>query len=104
MLKCFNFFSFLLSSPEEQRYIYSALLKTHFIPPTSQSVTENGTEEVLSSEIIRKREREEGMKSLIESLVTITVDVQENLRSMFLPTPARSHYIFTLNNLGILFR
>ena len=91
-------------SQDEQRYIYSSLLATHFITPASVSVNQEEAKEIMSSKIIRQHEREEAMKKLIESLVSITVEVQENLRSMFLPTPSRSHYIFSLNNLGILFR
>ena len=94
----------LYSSQDEQRSIFSTLLKAHFVPPAIIARAPEGTEEVLSSKVILQIEREGVMKKLIESLVAVTVEVQENLRSMFLPTPSRSHYIFTLNNLGIIFK
>ena len=100
-LTLLNLFYF---SQDEQRHIYNSFLTAHFIPSASASSTQIVTEDVLSSRVIRQREREEELKKLIDSLVTITVEVQENLRSMFLPTPSRSHYIFTLNNLGTIFR
>ena len=96
---------YVLCSEEEIRTIFGTLLKTHFIPPLSRTnVNQHGVEGALSSEMIRKRLNEEAVGSLLTSIVAITVEVQENLRSMFLPTPERSHYIFTLNNLCIMFR
>ena len=95
----------ILCSEEETRTIFRTLMETHFIPPLSlTNANQDGIEKVLSSEVIRKRSNEEAMRSLLTSIVAITVEVQENLRSMFLPTPERSHYIFTLNNLCIMFR
>eukprot|EP00795_Rhopilema_esculentum_P016198 gene16198-7569_t len=69
-----------------------------------QSSSQEESEEIVSSEMIRKRVNEEAMTRLLERVVAITVEVQENIRNMFLPTPQRAHYIFTLNDLCILFR
>ena len=91
-------------SEEEQCEIYGTLLKTHFILPPPQSSNQEESEEIVSSEMIRKRANEEAMTKLIERVVAITFEVQENIRNMFLPTPQRAHYIFTLNDLCILFR
>ncbi len=90
-------------SDHEQQSVYGTLLRTHFILPYTQSSQEN-TEEIVSSETLRKQKAEKDMKQLLESIVSVTVEVQENLRGMFLPTPDRCHYMFTLNNLNMIFR
>ena len=44
------------------------------------------------------------MKALLSLLVDVTVEIQDKLRYMFLPTSQRCHYIFTMKDLGVVFR
>ena len=50
------------------------------------------------------KEEEEAMKALLSLLVDVTVEIQDKLRYMFLPTSQRCHYIFTMKDLGVVFR
>ena len=47
---------------------------------------------------------EEAMKALLALLVDVTVELQYKLRCMFLETSQRCHYVFTMNDLGVIFR
>ena len=50
------------------------------------------------------REEEDALKALLGLLVDVTVEIHSKLRHMFLATSQRSHYIFTMKDLGVIFR
>ena len=73
-------------SPEEISTIFDTLLHTTLCPTTG---TPNG--QVFDADVIH-------------NLVQTAVQVHRKVGSMFLSTPDRIHYIFTLRNLSTVFR
>ena len=47
---------------------------------------------------------EEALREMLTLIVTVTLELQDRLRTMFLPTAERCHYIFTMKDLGNIFR
>ena len=47
---------------------------------------------------------EEAMRELLRLMVSVTIELQDRLRTMFLPTSERCHYIFTIRDLANIFR
>ncbi len=47
---------------------------------------------------------EDSLRSLMSIMVNVTIEVQDRMRTMFLPTAERCHYIFTLRDMRLLFR
>ncbi len=47
---------------------------------------------------------EDTIKSGVSLVVKVTVELQDRLRNMFLPTASRCHYIFTTKDLSLIFR
>lgn len=43
-------------------------------------------------------------KELLSTVVRATIELQNELRVMYLPTAQRCHYIFTMTDLTMLFR
>ena len=44
------------------------------------------------------------MRSLLNLIVKVTVELQDRLRAMYLMTSQRCHYLFTMRDLSVLFR
>lgn len=93
----------------ELHYIYTQQLEKHLVLGTTQS--QSGTSEGSSQEGYGRNtsggERlgsNKAMRDLLGALVYITLELQENLRTMFLPIAHRCHYIFTMTNLTMVFR
>ncbi|PAA93228.1 hypothetical protein BOX15_Mlig011306g2 [Macrostomum lignano] len=85
-------------SQAEQCRLFSTMIMAHFF---------QHNETALSPEEIRVMHSygpDRSVRSLLDQLVRVTVDLQENLRSMFLPTARRSHYVFSLRTLSTVFR
>ncbi|KAK2150977.1 hypothetical protein LSH36_380g01074 [Paralvinella palmiformis] len=49
------------------------------------------------------REEEAALKSLLSLIVQVTLELQDKLRLMFLPTAERCHYIFTMRDISNIF-
>ncbi len=47
---------------------------------------------------------EEVLREFLCLLVSVTLELQERLRTMFLPTAERCHYIFNMKDIGTVFR
>ena len=54
--------------------------------------------------IARQHQAEEALRQLLTTIVQVTIELQERLRDMFLPTAQRCHYIFTLKDLSAIFK
>ncbi|EDV28903.1 uncharacterized protein TRIADDRAFT_19158, partial [Trichoplax adhaerens] len=65
---------------EELHTIYSGLLYAHFLK----------TDQIL--------------RSILSSIVNVTIEVQNKMRTMFLRTSSRCHYLFTMRDLTLIFR
>lgn len=44
------------------------------------------------------------MKELLSNLAYVTLEMQDNLRTMYLPTAQRCHYMFTMTDMTMVFR
>jgi len=53
---------------------------------------------------MKQTKRINSMKLLLQQLVTVTIELQDVLKTMYLPTPRRFHYVFTMRTLKRLFR
>ncbi len=47
---------------------------------------------------------EEVLREFLCLLVSVTLELQDRLRTMFLPTAERCHYIFNMKDIGTVFR
>ncbi|XP_056412427.1 uncharacterized protein LOC130355786 isoform X2 [Hyla sarda] len=90
-----HFCSFQCSYPSqsEQLGIFSSILNAHFVP----GVTEHkaGSRGDVSAEHLQE---------LILAITKVSIELQERLRTVFLGTSQRCHYIFTLRDLAKIFR
>ena len=50
------------------------------------------------------KEEEEALKNTLSTIVRVNMELQTRLRTMFLPTAQRCHYIFTMRDMGNIFR
>lgn len=92
---------------EDQVSIFKTILHYHFISATDRNLlleitVDDANVEDISQ--IKQTERVTRTKKLLEQLVTITVELQEVMKTMFLATPQRAHYVFTMRTLKRLFR
>ncbi|XP_069829066.1 uncharacterized protein [Dendropsophus ebraccatus] len=90
-----HFCSFYCSYPSqsEQLGIFSSILNAHFVP----GVTEHkaGSKGAVSAEHLQE---------IILAITKVSIELQERLRTVFLRTSQRCHYIFTLRDLAKIFR
>ncbi|XP_040278224.1 dynein beta chain, flagellar outer arm-like [Bufo bufo] len=93
LLRHFCSFHCKYPSQSEQLGIFSSLLNAHFVP----GVTEH---KVDSSGAVSTNHLQE----LILAITKVSVELQERLRTVFLGTSQRCHYIFTLRDLAKIFR
>lgn len=95
------------------RYAY----RLHIHTPNTHSVTcfeismhkyfRVQTSYFIITSFIQARSRmqgEESLRRVISLLVCVTVELHNRLRTMFLPTAQRCHYIFTARDLSNIFR
>ena len=50
------------------------------------------------------KEEEDALKAFLQLIVSVTVELNDRMRSMFLPTAERCHYIFSVRDLGNVFK
>nr|XP_022320176.1 dynein beta chain, flagellar outer arm-like isoform X6 [Crassostrea virginica] len=87
----------------DQQSIFSILLQTHFIAPETSS-TQAGHHLHDEKNLVIIKRQEEAMRSLLNLIVKVTVELQDRLRAMYLMTSQRCHYLFTMRDLSVLFR
>ncbi|XP_063809812.1 uncharacterized protein LOC135027842 isoform X3 [Pseudophryne corroboree] len=93
LLRHFCTFHCKYPSQSEQLGIFRSILNGHFVP----GVTEHkaGSNGAVSAE---------HLEELITAITKVSVELQERLRTVFLGTSQRCHYIFTLRDLAKIFR
>ncbi|KAJ1184768.1 hypothetical protein NDU88_001571 [Pleurodeles waltl] len=80
-------------SQRDQIGIFSTMLNAHFLQP----VTDTKAGSLIAS-------ANDHLQELLLAITTISVELQERMRSAFLGTYERCHYIFTLRDLSKIFR
>lgn len=90
-------------SVEDQENIFENLLNTHFISNDDQLLF-NLNEENLSVVKLKSKRYALEMKKLIKTIVSVTVELQEDMKTMFLNLPSRFHYVFNMRNLSRIFK
>ncbi|XP_053409232.1 uncharacterized protein LOC123561373 isoform X4 [Mercenaria mercenaria] len=104
-LRHFAMFAVPFPSNSELQTIFTTLTHTHFITPeTAQGATGVHHSNFDEKALKRQQENEEILKKLLSMIVQVTIELQERLRSMFLPTAQRCHYIFTVKDLSCIFK
>ncbi|XP_058857324.1 dynein beta chain, ciliary-like isoform X3 [Acipenser ruthenus] len=93
LLRHYSIFHCPYPSSVNQYGIFSALLNAHFLqsPPAHQTGSLRSTSNY-------------NHRDLLSAVTTVTIETQERLRTMFLRTSQRCHYIFTLRDLAKTFR
>ncbi|XP_058855129.1 dynein axonemal heavy chain 17-like [Acipenser ruthenus] len=93
LLRHYSIFHCPYPSSVNQYGIFSALLNAHFLqsPPAHQTGSLRSTSSY-------------NHRDLLSAVTTVTIETQERLRTMFLRTSQRCHYIFTLRDLAKTFR
>jgi len=79
-------------SSDDLVHIFSTILRSHFATNQSSSPVQTGQSDDSTD------------PALLCRLVETAVQVHEKIRRMFLPTPERLHYLFTLRHLATVFR
>ncbi|XP_069115919.1 uncharacterized protein [Argopecten irradians] len=105
-LRHFAVFGCPYPTSSDLQTIFSTLLHTHFITPETSSSANlagghHGHDEKAQN---TQKEEEDAMRRLLSLIVQVNVDLQDRLRSMFLPTAQRCHYIFTVRDLSTIFK
>lgn len=101
---------FFFFSQSELHYIYTQQLEKHFIIHASQSqhtASDTSSQEATvegHSHHHGSGDQDKAMRDLLSGITYVTVELQDHLRSMFLPTSQRCHYIFTMTDLTMVFR
>ena len=104
---------FFFCSVDALEKVYFSLLGTHFLAPrqlaTVGSVTKvlldngtSGTIDYLTDGVSISSDNT--FKELLSKMVRTTIELQNELRVMYLPTAQRCHYVFTLTDLTMVFR
>ena len=95
-------------SADELKTIYSTLLNTHFFTPENATSSSSAAQQFGlhddRSQGGNVRFLEESLRTVMTSMVKVTVELSERMRSMFLPTAQRCHYFFTTRDLSTIFR
>ncbi|XP_023931015.1 dynein beta chain, ciliary-like [Lingula anatina] len=114
LLRHFCVFGCPYPGNQEQHTIFNTLMHTHFITPEMSSLVTISASAAHHLEINDEketarvqnviREEEEALKKLIAQVVKVNVELQGKLKTMFLPTSQRCHYIFTMKDLLTVFR
>ncbi|KAM4702001.1 uncharacterized protein O3C94_002925 [Discoglossus pictus] len=93
LLRHFCVFHCQYPSQNEQLRIFTTILNTHFLPPVAEFKA--GSITTAASD---------ALQGLLTSIATVSIELQERLRTVFLRTSQRCHYIFTLRDLSKIFR
>ncbi|GFR61341.1 dynein beta chain, ciliary [Elysia marginata] len=107
LLRHFAVFGCPYPSGDELKTIYSTLLNTHFFTPESATSSSSAQQFGLHDDRSHGgnvRFLEESLRTVMTSMVKVTVELSERMRSMFLPTAQRCHYFFTTRDLSTIFR
>ncbi|XP_022099208.1 dynein beta chain, ciliary-like [Acanthaster planci] len=99
LLRHFSVFSVPYPKSSEVHSIFTTLLNTHFLTPATTSSTSARDKR---HHIIDKEE--EQLRALMSMVVNVTIEVQDRMRAMYLPTAERCHYVFTLRDMRKIFR
>ena len=96
-------------SQSELHGIYTQQLEKHFIIHATQS--QHIASDTSSQEAAEVHSQQQGtgdhdkaIRDLLSAISHVTVELQDHLRGMFLPTAQRCHYIFTMKDLTMVFR
>lgn len=102
-----SFFSCIFSI-DDQVKIFETFLELHFFSAADRSLVEIEIQDYDSDlgGVIRVRDTERvlGTRNLLHTLVAITTELQDAVKKMFLRTPERFHYLFTMRTLKRIFR
>ncbi|XP_068122143.1 uncharacterized protein [Hyperolius riggenbachi] len=93
LLRHFSTFLCKYPSQSDQFGIFSSVLNAHFVPGVTERKTGSGGSMT-----------PEQLQELIAAITKVSVELQDRLRTMFLGTSQRCHYIFTLRDLAKIFR
>ncbi|KAG8587471.1 hypothetical protein GDO81_005673 [Engystomops pustulosus] len=93
LLRHFCSFNCKYPSQSEQLGIFSSILNAHFVPGVAEHKA-GSTGDVTP----------EQLQELILAITKVSIELQERLRTVFLGTSQRCHYIFTLRDLAKIFR
>ncbi|XP_078672103.1 uncharacterized protein LOC144911712 isoform X1 [Branchiostoma floridae x Branchiostoma belcheri] len=108
LLRHFAIFNCPYPKSNELHYIFTTLLTTHFTSASSGNMMAGSSIQGLASSQHDKGGQEshgeEHLKDLLSTLVTVALETQDKMRSMFLNTSERVHYIFTIRDLLRIFK
>ncbi|XP_033103095.1 dynein heavy chain 9, axonemal-like [Anneissia japonica] len=99
LLRHFGVFSMPYPRDEELHTIYTTLLNTHFCTPSSSSTSARDKQQL---HLVDKEEAK--LKELMSMMVSVTLEVQSRMRTMFLTTAERCHYMFNVRELSRVFK
>ncbi|XP_015758877.1 PREDICTED: dynein beta chain, ciliary-like [Acropora digitifera] len=109
LLRHFAVFNVAFPSQSELHGIYTQQLEKHFIIHATQS--QHIASDTSSQEAAEVHSQQQGtgdhdkaIRDLLSAISHVTVELQDHLRGMFLPTAQRCHYIFTMKDLTMVFR
>ncbi|XP_076457719.1 uncharacterized protein LOC143291635 isoform X3 [Babylonia areolata] len=119
LLRHFAIFGCPYPGDKELQTVFTTLLGTHFFTPelsggggaggsggggggTGSSAAQHLG--ISDDKVSLRLQGEEMMRDVIGSLVCVTVELHNRMRTMFLPTAQRCHYIFTARDLANIFR
>lgn len=109
LLRHFAVFNIAFPSQSELHCIYTQQLEKHFIIHAAQS--QHTFNDTSSQEAAEGHSQQQGtgdhdkaIRDLLSAIIHVTVELQDHLRGMFLPTSQRCHYIFTMKDLTMVFR
>ncbi|GFO25145.1 dynein beta chain, ciliary-like, partial [Plakobranchus ocellatus] len=108
LLRHFAVFGCPYPGNNDLKTIYSTLLNTHFFVPENTSSSSSAAQHFGlhddRSHGANVRFLEESLRTVMTSMVKVTVELSDRMRSMFLPTAQRCHYFFTTRDLSTIFR
>lgn len=93
--------------------VYCCLLKTHFVAPRQLTTVTSVTKALIDNATAGSMDYmtddmsisgDNAFKDLLSNVVRTTIELQNELRVMYLPTAQRCHYVFTLTDLTMVFR
>ncbi|XP_018424228.1 PREDICTED: dynein beta chain, flagellar outer arm-like [Nanorana parkeri] len=93
LLRHFCIFHCKYPSQNEQFGIFSSILNAHFVPGVTEH--KGGSSGYMPAE---------HLKGLIAEITKVSIELHKRLRTVFLGTSQRCHYIFTLRDLAKIFR
>ncbi|XP_066025345.1 uncharacterized protein [Pocillopora verrucosa] len=109
LLRHFALFNVTFPNQDELHHIYTQQLEKHFIIHVTQSqhtTNDNASQEAAEghSQHHGTGDHDKAIRDLLSDVSHVTVELQDHLRGMFLPTSQRCHYMFTMTDLTMVFR